>query len=99
VICLRDRQPPHIGRDSKRVPEHTQWVDQVARTEGNALVLDQAPIVARDTHVAVREQRNAQIGPEPARVARLLGPRVVRVLRVSRYGCQVGRVVSELCSR
>jgi hypothetical protein len=99
VICLRDRQPPHIGRDSKRIPEHTQWVDQVARTEGNALVLDQAPIVARDTHVAVREQRNAQVGPEPASVARLLGPRVVRVLRVSRYGCQVGRVVSELCSR
>jgi hypothetical protein len=99
VICLRDRyfrQTRHIWRARKRVPEHTLRVNQVARAERDALVLDQTPVVARHTHVAVSEQRNAQVGSEPASVARLLCPRVVRVLRVGRYGCHVGRVISGL---
>ena len=70
-------------RKEPNVPEHTLGVDQVARAEGDAFVLDQTPVLARHVHVAVREQRNAQVGPEPASAARLLRPRVVRILRVS----------------
>jgi hypothetical protein len=95
---MEPSQLSHVGNDAKRIPENTLGVNQVACTERDALVLDQTPVVARHTHVAVSEQRNAQVGSEPASVARLLRPRVVRVLRVGRYGCQVRRVISGLRS-
>jgi hypothetical protein len=86
---MEPSQLSHVGNDAKRIPENTLGVNQVARAERDALVLDQTPVVARHTHVAVGEQRNAQVRPEPASVARLLRPRVMRVLRVGRYGYHV----------
>ena len=88
MICLRDprQQSPCERRVEESEPEHALWVDQVARAERDALVLDQTPVVARHTHVAVSEQRNAQVRSKPASITRLLRPRMMRVLRVSRYG-------------
>ena len=69
------------------LPQHTLGIDQVARTEGDALVLDQTPVLARYAHVAVSQQRDAQVWAEPALGARLLRPGVMGVLRVGRDGC------------
>jgi hypothetical protein len=66
--------------------KHAPGIDQIARAERDPLVLDQTPVLARNAHVAVGQQRDAQIGPETACGAGLLRPGVVRVLRVGRYG-------------
>src|SRR6266850_2827668 len=86
---LSDRQIIH--RD---LSQHALRIDQIARAERDPLVLDQTPVLARDAHVAVGQQRDAQIGPEAARGAGLLRPGVVRVLRVGRDGCVLLRIVS-----
>jgi hypothetical protein len=67
--------------------QHPLGIDQIARAQRDPLVLDQTPVLARDAHVAVGQQRDAQIGPEAACGAGLLRPGVVGVLRVGRDAC------------
>lgn len=59
------------------LPQHALGIDQVARAERDPLILNQTSVVARDAQITVREQRDAQIGPQPSRRAGLLRPGVV----------------------
>jgi hypothetical protein len=58
----------------RELSQHALGIDQMTRTEHNPLVLDQTTLLARDVHVAVGQQRDAQIanGPVPACVTGLL---------------------------
>jgi hypothetical protein len=42
-------------------------IDQIVRAERDAVVLNQAPVFARNDHIAIRQQRDVQIGPEATR--------------------------------
>ena len=87
--CLVDRASDGqvIHRD---LPQHALRIDQTARGERDLLVLDQTPVLARNAHNAIGQQREAQIGSEATRGAGLLRPGVLRVLRVGRGGCMMG---------
>lgn len=59
-------------------------VDDEQAAQGHALVLEQHPVLARDGLALVRHERQAQVRPQPALLARLLRPRQVREVRVRR---------------
>lgn len=61
-----------------RVPENTLGVDDEQPAERDALPLQQHTVVARDLHRLVRNERQLEVGPEPALRARLRRPRQVR---------------------
>jgi hypothetical protein len=83
TLSVPSNPQKHITVVHRDLPQHTLRIDQITRPERDPLVLDQTPILACHAHVTVRQQQNAQIGPEATCSAGLLRPGVVRVLRVS----------------
>ena len=70
--------------------ERSLGVDQEQAAEGDTGVLDQDVVGARDGQVLVGDELEVEVGAEPALVARGVGPREVRVLRVGRDGKDLG---------
>lgn len=65
-------------------------VDQEEAPEGDAGLLEEDAVVARDLHVLVGDELELEVRAEAALVAVGVGPREVRVLRVGRDGEDLG---------
>ena len=74
-----------VDRD---LAEDALGVDDEEPAERDAVRLDEHAVVARDLHVAVRDERQLEVGAEAALAARLGRPGKVRVGRVRRDACQ-----------
>ena len=86
VICQHTHyRTAHSTR--ARAPQHALGIDEEEPAERDALVLDEDAVVARDAHAAVRDERELEVGAEPACLAVLRGPGEVGVLRVGGDAC------------
>ena len=76
-----------VDRD---LAEGALGVDEEEAAEGNARILEEDAVVARDLHALVGDELELEVGAEAALVALGVGPREVRVLRVGRDGEDLG---------
>ena len=69
-------------------PECALGVDDKEAAKGDALLLNENAVVARDGHGLVRDERQLEVWTKSALLARLSRPSKVGVMRVRRHTCK-----------
>ena len=75
----------YFDAHSGNVPQDTLWINNEKSTKCNALFLDEDAVVSGYLHVTVCQERQPEIRTQATLLTGLVGPREVRILRVSRY--------------